>query len=128
MHNNPLSASVNDTYISMWRAESCEENITNAAPSGSPSSLTSSSVNTTITFTWLPLPLEQQNGIILQYLVTIYAIPTNETEQLETRETSIVIPNLHPFYLYELQVAAETRAGVGQQSPPVTHQLPEASK
>ena len=71
--------------------------------------------------------MEQQNGVILHYLVAIYTVPTNESWQLETNETSIEIPNLHPFFLYELTVAAENGAGMGPKSQPELHQLPEAS-
>lgn len=80
--------------------------------------------------TWQPLSLDKRNGIIHKYRVTFYQVTTNSSEAnlLETNETSIEIPNLHPFYLYELLVAAETRAGVGPNSQPLLHQLPEARK
>lgn len=97
-------------------------------PSGSPSSLTSSATNTSITLSWQPISSEQQNGVLLKYRVTIYTVANNDSEVLETNATSIEIPNLHPFYLYEMVVAAENRAGVGPDSQPKLHQLPEASE
>lgn len=95
-------------------------------PSGSPSNLHPTSTNTSITLTWEPLPLEQRKGVILKYWVTLYGVITNTTDQLETNETSIEIPNLHPFYQYQLSVTAENSAGVGPISQPVLYQLPEA--
>lgn len=76
---------------------------------------------------WQPPPLQQQNGLIQLYHVVIYTVPTNKSQQLETNETSIEVPDLHPFYLYELMVAAKTSAGMGPYSQPELQQLPEAS-
>lgn len=97
-------------------------------PSAAPTSVASTAANMSIFLTWQELPSEEQNGVILQYRVIVYMLAINETQQLETTETSLVLPDLHPFYLYELVVAGETSAGVGPYSHPVLQQLPEASE
>ena len=97
------------------------------APSGPPQSITSTTHNTSILLTWQPVPPEQQNGVITQYTVTVYTLTTNESQQLVTTDTSIEVLDLHPFYLYELIVAAETTVGVGPYSQPVLQQIPAAS-
>lgn len=96
-------------------------------PSGSPS-VNSVVTNTSIILTWEPLPLEQQNGNVFMYHVIIYTLKTNASQEFDTDELSIEIPDLHPFYWYELVVAAETSVGVGPFSRPVIQQLPEASE
>ena len=97
-------------------------------PSASPPYITISAMNTSILIKWQPLPLEQQNGIIQKYHVTVYAPATNQSQLLETNETRIEVAGLHPFYLYEVTVSAESGAGVGPESQPVLQQLPEASE
>ena len=97
-------------------------------PSGSPTSITSTASNDSILLAWQPPPPNKQNGIIIQYHVILYTLATNESEYFETNETSIYLVNLHPFFLYEMVVAAETSIGAGPYSQPVLQQLPEASK
>ncbi len=97
-------------------------------PSESPSIGAVTVFNTSINFTWLPLPLDEQNGIILRYHVLVYEINTNISLKFETINSTIQISNLHPLYSYELLVAAETKIGKGPYSQPVVHVLPEAGK
>ena len=97
-------------------------------PIGSPSISAVSVLNTSINFTWLPLPLEEQNGVIQRYHVFVYEINTNKSMKFETINSTIQVSNLHPFYSYELLVAAETNIGKGPYSQPIVHVLPEASK
>ena len=60
--------------------------------------------------------------------MTVYVPATNQSQLLETNETWIEVASLHPFYLYEVTVSAESGAGVGPESQPVLQQLPEASE
>lgn len=85
-------------------------------------------MNTSILIAWQPLLLEKQNGVIQKYHVTVYTPATNQSQPLETNETWVELAGLHPFYLYEVTVAAESGAGVGPESQPVLQQLPEASE
>lgn len=71
--------------------------------------------------------MEKQNGVILGYNVIMHTLDTNESRQLETVETFLEVTGLHPFYLYEVMVAAETSVGLGPYSNPVNQQLTPAS-
>ena len=60
--------------------------------------------------TWEP-PLENdQNGIITFYTVRIYDIVAGQTTlyQREGHHAQFVIDTLHPYYEYDVSVAAET--------------------
>ena len=83
-------------------------------PSGFPQDI---SVNNTtpysISLTWTPPPLNQQNGIIIRYVANVTHIDTLETIQYYSTVTSITISGLDPYTTYVCVVAAETTIGVG---------------
>ena len=83
-------------------------------PSGFPQDI---SVNNTtpysISLTWTPPPPNQQNGVIIRYVVNVTHIDTLETIQYYSTVTSITISGLDPYTTYVCVVAAETTIGVG---------------
>ena len=83
---------------------------------------------TSLLLSWeLPVP-EHQNGIILQYHVNIRTLNTNSSENMVARNTSITLSDLHPFYTYEMMVAAESSVGVGPYSQIASRSMPETSR
>lgn len=96
-------------------------------PSESPSSVATRATNNSILLTWLPPSPENQNGIIHRYRLEVLCLNTNESQQLMANESFFEISNLHPFYSYQITIAAETHAGIGPYSSPVIQQLPPAS-
>ena len=97
------------------------------APSGSPRNVSAVPVNATaLLLEWLPPPLEQQNGIIVEYTISLTDVLTNTSKLLLTNSTSeYVVTELHPFYQYEIQIAATT-IQTGPLSDLVSIQMPES--
>ena len=69
--------------------------------------------------TWAPSLMEDQNGIITSYSVRVYSIVTGETTVYlrEGHHSQIIIDSLHPYYEYDVSIAAET-VGIGPFSTP----------
>ena len=84
------------------------------APTAAPVGLdvTSQSANS-ISLTWAPPQLEEQNGVITRYTVNVTNVNTGESVLLYTTETSITVQQLTPFTAYLCSVAAETSVGLG---------------
>ena len=81
-----------------------------------------------ITFTWDPPPLDQQNGIIIEYFINITVANNGETFQEATTERSLSIYTLRPFTTYFCIIAASTSAGIGPYSTVFTLQTPQDGK
>ena len=64
--------------------------------------------SSSLVFSWDPLPLEQQNGIIRHYSISVTEQDTGMVLQKTTTTESITLSNLHPFYTYSVQVSAST--------------------
>ena len=95
-------------------------------PSGPPLSVyIVQTTNTSLLLSWEAPALEHQNGVILKYHITFN---NNTLEKLDATNTSIALLNLHPFYTYELLVAAESSAGVGPRSKSVFYTMPQTSR
>ncbi|XP_072369170.1 roundabout homolog 2 isoform X3 [Scyliorhinus torazame] len=105
-------------------SESKTARTTEEAPSAPPQSVTVMMVgnhnSTSISVSWDPPPLEQQNGIIQEYKIWCLGNATrfhiNKTVDAAIR--SVVIGGLLPGVQYRVQVAASTGAGVGVTSEP----------
>ena len=85
-----------------------------SVPSAAPENLTGEAVSSTsITISWKPPPIEEQNGIIILYTIHFLEVPTNVTltYQQEGQHTMLVIDSLHPNYDYECSVGAVTAVG-----------------
>ena len=75
--------------------------------------LSSSSVH----LSWSPPPEDQQNGAIRSYNISVTQVSPPTSEQpirFETSELEFTVGSLHPAWVYEFSVGAETSAGVGQ--------------
>jgi len=81
----------------------------NPVPTGPPLSFQATPINSSaIQLTWDPPTTEQQNGIIQQYLINMTAMESGESYQLISPNTSLTVNDLHPYYHYNLLVAAVT--------------------
>ena len=95
-------------------------------PEAPPQNLDGSAINSTSLFlSWELPPSEQQNGIIRRYLVNVSEVETGNGIELSTRDTNIIVSDLHPFYHYNCNVAAVT-IGVGPYTLPITIQTLQA--
>ena len=66
-----------------------------------------------ITLSWNPPLLEEQNGDIVQYVVNITHTVTLERVQYVLSATSITVSGLEPYTNYVCVVAAATALGLG---------------
>ncbi len=100
----------------------------NAVPSVAPNNVTAVAVNSSVlAVTWEQLPVDQQNGIVQYFTVTVQVQQTSAMFSIDTTELTITISNLHPAYDHILRVAAVTVA-TGPFSDPVTVTTPDDSK
>ena len=96
------------------------------APNGSPNDF-----NATITspysaiLTWAPPPPDQQNGIIIGYIINVTILETNETFLLFSNTTSLTVNGLRPFRNYVCIIAAQTSVGIGPYSAVFTVTTPQ---
>ena len=105
-------------------------NFFTTAPSGPPRNLSATSVNaTTLLLRWLPPSQEEQNGIIVEYAITLTELSTNTSVDFvsTSNSTETVINDLHPYYRYSVRVAAATILS-GPLGDAVTIQMPESGK
>ncbi len=103
----------------------CHSTIT--APSGPPRNVFVNAINSSaIIVTWEPPFLEVQNGVIGSYRVSI-AEENMAESSFAVQDTSITISGLHPFYMYDVTVAAVTN-GVGPKSFEVRITMPESGE
>ena len=79
------------------------------APSSSPEDFQAGALDSTsISLSWSPPLLENQNGIIRHYEVTLIALETEDIHIQTSTALSITITSLHPYTTYNCTVAAET--------------------
>jgi receptor-type tyrosine-protein phosphatase Q len=98
-----------------------------AAPSAAPTSVRATVFNSSaLSINWTPPPPDKQNGIITGYIIRLLEIITGDERLLQTGgpHTEIFITSLHPHYVYEFTVAAQT-VGTGPLSPPNVIQMDE---
>ena len=100
------------------------------APTAPPLNTTGNRVSDTptlITLSWLPPDTIHINGIIDHYIVRVTEVYTGRVFNLRAEETTILVGPLHPFYIYECQVAAFT-VGLGPFGQPFTAQAGETGE
>ena len=81
----------------------------------------------TLNLTWRPPLAEDRNGQIFKYTVNLTDIDGGEVTHflIEELTSSLIIPNLHPHYIYNYSVTALTLTGNGPYSPTVSIQMPQ---
>ena len=98
-------------------------------PTGPPQGVeVQSETSTTLVLSWQPPAPENQNGIIVHYIVNITEMETGRLLSFTAvNMTTLSVPMLHPFYTYTCIVAAVT-VGIGPYSATVEVELPEDGK
>jgi hypothetical protein len=78
--------------------------------------------STSLFLRWEPPELEDQNGIIIGYVVNVTAVETGMIFQLSSSssDSSLMASGLRPFTTYICRIAARTAVGVGPYSIAVT--------
>ncbi len=93
------------------------ESYSNAVPGSSPEKLSLAEVTSrSAVLTWDPPPYEDQNGVIISYLISVTINETGETFILSTNDTSLSITGLRPYRTYMCTISASTSVGVGPYS------------
>ena len=78
-------------------------------PSSAPLNVSLSDItSTSISIRWFPPPIDQQNGVIRHYIVSIEEVATATSITLNTTDVSVTLENLHPNYEYLFNIAAVT--------------------
>lgn len=75
--------------------------------------------SSSIHLSWSPPLPENQNGIVVGYVITATQFETEEMIQWFSEMENITLRNLKPYTTYKLMVAAQTNAGTGPFSTPV---------
>ena len=83
--------------------------------------------STTLLISWMPPPLEHQNGVIREYRVNITERETGMAYHLTTAATTLTVSSLHPFYTYTFFIVPVT-VDVGTNHTEITIQTEEAGK
>lgn len=76
--------------------------------------------STSLFLRWQPPELEDQNGVIVGYVINVTAVETGMTFQLSSSDSSLMANGLRPFTTYICRIAAATAVGVGPYSIAVT--------
>ena len=84
--------------------------------------------STSAYLTWNPPSYEEQNGVIIQYVINVTVQETGERFQLTSTTTSLEVTNLRPYRTYVCIIAAATSVGLGPFSISVTVETPEDGK
>ena len=61
-----------------------------------------------ITLVWKPPPISSHNGIIQEYTLRIEETITKPTLFYKSQSSNVTLQNLHPYYKYQISVAAVT--------------------
>lgn len=74
---------------------------------------------------WEPPPSEEQNGVIINYVINVTEAESGSVFQLFSSNTSLFVSTLQPYTTYNFLIAASTSVGVGPFSRLFTRQTPE---
>ena len=77
---------------------------------------------------WDSLPPEEQNGIILGYVINITDINSGDVQQVFADTNNHTVDSLSPYTTYVCIVAAYTSAGTGPVSVEISVQTQETSE
>ena len=78
--------------------------------------------------TWNPPPDDQRNGIIINYVINVTVLETEENFILYSNTTSLFVDGLRPFRTFECIIAALTNVGIGPYSAIFTLSTPQDGK
>ena len=96
------------------------------APSASPTGFAVvSTTSRSATVTWNSLPADEQNGVIILYVINVTVVGTGQTFQLTSTTTILTVTNLTPYTTYICIIAAVTSAGTGPFSTQFTVSTPQ---
>ena len=101
------------------------------APSAAPLNLVAhlnATSHDSIVLSWDPIPPEDQNGIILGYVINLTDISNGDMQQLSSDSNNLTVDSLSPYTTYVCIVAAYTSAGIGPVSAEVSVQTLETSE
>lgn len=99
-------------------------------PEASPVMIRQSNVmSRSVELSWVPPRSDRQNGVIRHYIIEAFENVTGTvlTYQTPSDQTSLVVGNLHPFYLYTMRIRAVT-VGPGPLSLSITVNTVEDGK
>ena len=86
-----------------------------SAPSGPPTNFMANVINSrSISLLWQPPALDQQNGILRHYIVTLESSTGTESRNISSSLLSITVSGLRPYVAYSCTV----RAGTVASGPP----------
>lgn len=83
---------------------------------------------TTIYLTWQPPLPDQQNGLIIGYIIVIAEANSGNDSQLSSNTTYLEIHFLKPFSNYSCSVSAQTVIGTGPKTVDIQVQTLQAGK
>lgn len=90
-------------------------------PSGPPINIVAEANSSrSISLQWSPPLPEQQNGLLIGYVVNITSLTGRERLYFQTVQLNLTVGGLTPYTTYECIVAAATQLGTGPSSPIVT--------
>jgi len=78
-----------------------------------------------ISLNWDSPPLEDQNGIIIGYIINVTLVETEENFDLFSNSNNITVGLLRPYSTYRLKIAGQTVVGIGTFSAAITIRTPE---
>ena len=95
-------------------------------PSGVPRNFTGNALSSSsIILTWDLVPIKEQNGPILSYIIFCVGCPY----RINTYTNSpAILTGLSPYSTYQFTVAAQNKADVGPETPPISIKTLEDSK
>ena len=92
-------------------------------PSAPPENITTTDVSTTyVHLNWTLPPTEYHNGVITGYVVWVTMANTQESYNLKSNTTELLVDSLTPDSEYIFAVAAQTVIGIGPFSATITQQ------
>ena len=95
------------------------------APSSPPLDFTATpTTSRSVYLTWSPPLPEDQNGVIVGYIINVMVLETGEQFQRISDANSLTLESLRPYTTYSCVIAAVNTAGVGQFSTAVMTRTP----
>ena len=81
-----------------------------------------------ISLNWDSPLFENQNGIIIGYIINVTVVETEENFDLFSNSNNLTIGLLRPYSTYRLKIAGQTVVGIGTFSAAITIMTPEDGK